>query len=226
MNIQDDAIDLLEILHIIRKRLWIIAFITIMATFVSGVISFFFLDKVYETSTTLMVSKTQDDSTNVLQYNDVLLSQKLVKTYSEIAKSNRVLDKVIQKLGLDVTAEDIRKKITVNSVQDTEIIRISVEDLVPQYATDLANAIAVVFMGEVADIMKIDNVQLIDPAKVPDKPVKPRSILNMAIAGVLGLMVSLGIIFLVEYLDNTVKSSEDIERRIGLPVLGSIPDFE
>lgn len=173
-----------------------------------------------------MVSKTQDDSTNVLQYNDVLLSQKLVKTYSEIAKSNRVLDKVIQKLGLDVTAEDIRKKITVNSVQDTEIIRISVEDLVPQYATDLANAIAVVFMGEVADIMKIDNVQLIDPAKVPDKPVKPRSILNMAIAGVLGLMVSLGIIFLVEYLDNTVKSSEDIERRIGLPVLGSIPDFE
>jgi len=184
------------------------------------------LDKIYETSTTLMVSKAQNENVNVLQYNDVLLNQKLVKTYSEIAKSDRVLDKVIDKLELEATAEDLREKVAVNSVQDTEIIRISVEDPDPQYATDLANAIAVVFMGEVADIMKMDNVQLIDPAKVPDEPVKPRPVLNMAIAGLLGLMVSLGVIFLIEYLDNTVKTPQDIENRIGLPVLGSIPDFE
>lgn len=226
MEIRDDTIDLLEILRIIRERSWIIILITVMAIAVSGLLSFFFLDKVYQTSTTLMVSKTQSDSTNVLQYNDVLMSQKLVKTYSEIAKSDRVLDKVIEKLELSTSAEELRKKITVNSVQDTEIIRISVEDIDPQYATDLANGIAVVFMGEVAEIMKMDNVQLIDPAKVPDAPIKPRPVLNMAIAGVLGLMISLGIIFLIEYLDNTVKSAEDIERHIGLPVLGSIPDFE
>jgi len=226
MEIQEDAIDLLELLHIIRKRLWVIVLITVMAVAVSGVLSFFFLDKIYETSTTLMVSKAQNENVNVLQYNDVLLNQKLVKTYSEIAKSDRVLDKVIDKLELEATAEDLRKKVAVNSVQDTEIIRISVEDPDPQYATDLANAIAVVFMGEVADIMKMDNVQLIDPAKVPDEPVKPRPVLNMAIAGLLGLMVSLGVIFLIEYLDNTVKTPQDIENRIGLPVLGSIPDFE
>ena len=226
METWDDAIDLLEILRIIRKRLWIIILLTVMAVVISGLLSYFFLDKIYQTSTTLMVSKTQSDSTNVLQYNDVLLNQKLVKTYSEIAKSNRVLDKVIEKLELNVSAGELRKKITVNSVQDTEIIRISVEDLDPQFATDLANGIAVIFMGEVAKIMKMDNVQLIDPAKLPEAPIKPRPVLNMAIAGVLGIMVSLGIIFLIEYLDNTVKSAEDIERRIGLPVLGSIPDFE
>ena len=226
MEIRDDTIDLLEILRIIRERSWIIVLITVMAIAVSGLVSFFFLDKVYQTSTTLMVSKTQSDSTNMLQYNDVLMSQKLVKTYSEIVKSNRVLDKVIQKLELDASAEELRKKITVNSVQDTEIIRISVEDIDPQYATDLANGTAVVFMGEVAEIMKMDNVQLIDPAKVPNDPVRPRPLLNMAIAGVLGLMISLGIIFLIEYLDNTVKSAEDIEGHIGLPVLGGIPDFE
>lgn len=226
METWDDAIDLLEILRIIRKRLWIIILLTVMAVVISGLLSYFFLDKIYQTSTTLMVSKTQSDSTNVLQYNDVLLNQKLVKTYSEIAKSNRVLDKVIEKLELNVSAGELRKKITVNSVQDTEIIRISVEDLDPQFATDLANGIAVIFMGEVAEIMKMDNVQLIDPAKLPEAPIKPRPVLNMAIAGVLGIMVSLGIIFLIEYLDNTVKSAEDIERRIGLPVLGSIPDFE
>lgn len=226
METWDDAIDLLEILRIIRKRLWIIILLTVMAVVISGLLSYFFLDKIYQTSTTLMVSKTQSDSTNVLQYNDVLLNQKLVKTYSEIAKSNRVLDKVIEKLELNVSAGELRKKITVNSVQDTEIIRISVEDLDPQFATDLANGIAVIFMGEVAEIMKMDNVQLIDPAKLPEAPIKPRPVLNMAIAGVLGIMVSLGIIFLIEYLDNTVKSAEDIERHIGLPVLGSIPDFE
>ncbi|MFY9176638.1 MAG: Wzz/FepE/Etk N-terminal domain-containing protein [Caldicoprobacterales bacterium] len=222
----EETLDLREILQIIYKKLWFIILITLVCVISSGIISFFVLDKVYEASTTLMVSKTREDQSSNLQYNDILMNQKLVKTYSEIVKSNRVLEKVIEQLGLNMTTADLRNSIQVQSVSDTEIIRISVQDKDPNFATELANSIAVVFMGEIGSIMKMDNVQFIDPAKVPVNPIKPRPLFNVAIAAVLGMMISVFIVFLVEYFDNTIKSIDDIENKLGLPVLGSIPAFD
>lgn len=222
----DDTMDLRQIFNIILRRLWIIILVTVVATLSSGIISYFVLEDIYQASTTLMVSKTRDDQTTNLQYNDILLNQKLVKTYSEVAKSNRVLEKVVEKLELDMSVDALRSKVQVNSVADTEIIRISVEDQDPVFAAELANSIAVVFMGEIGGIMKMDNVQFIDMAKVPQNPIKPRPAMNIAIAAVLGIMVSVFIIFLVEYFDNTIKMPDEIEQRLGLPVLGSVPDFD
>lgn len=222
----EETMDLREILQIIYKRLWFIILVTLVCIISSGIISFFVLDSVYEASTTLMVSKTREDQSQNLQYNDILMNQKLVKTYSEIVKSNRVLEKVIEQLGLDMTTGDLRTKIQVSSVSDTEIIRIAVQDKDPNFATELANSIAVVFMGEIGSIMKMENVQFIDPAKVPIEPVKPRPLLNIAIAAVLGVMISVFIVFLIEYFDNTIKTVDDVENKLGLPVLGSIPVFD
>lgn len=222
----EETMDLREILQIIYKRLWFIILVTLVCIISSGIISFFVLDSVYEASTTLMVSKTREDQSQNLQYNDILMNQKLVKTYSEIVKSNRVLEKVIEQLGLDMTTGDLKNKIQVSSVSDTEIIRIAVQDKDPNFATELANSIAVVFMGEIGSIMKMDNVQFIDPAKVPIDPVKPRPFLNIAIAAVLGVMISVFIVFLIEYFDNTIKTVDDVENKLGLPVLGSIPVFD
>ena len=222
----DDTMDLRQIFNIILRRLWIIILVTVVATLSSGIISYFVLEDIYQASTTLMVSKTRDDQTTNLQYNDILLNQKLVKTYSEVAKSNRVLEKVVEKLELDMSVDALRSKVQVNSVADTEIIRISVEDQDPVFAAELANSIAVVFMGEIGGIMKMDNVQFIDMAKVPKSPIKPRPMLNIAVAAVLGIIVSLFAIFLIEQFDNTIKMPQDIEQRLGLPVLGSVPVFD
>ena len=132
---------------------------------------------------------------------------------------------MIEKLTLDMNTESLRDKVKINSVSDTEIIRITVEDQDPNFAAELANSIAVVFMGEIGSIMKMDNVQFIDMAQVPQNPIKPRPAMNIAISAVLGIMVSVFIIFLVEYFDNTIKTPEEIENSFGLPVLGSIPAF-
>lgn len=221
-----EEMELKDILLIIQKRLGIIALITVVAVAASAIISFFLLDKIYETSTTLMVANTRNNQSDSIEYNTLLVNQKLVKTYSVIAKSDRVLDRVIEKLGIDMKPSELKDKITVASEGETEIIRITVEDTDPGFAMDLANLLAQVFMEQVVNIMKLDNVQVIDVAKIPEKPVKPRPLLNTAIAGVLGVMLGIGVVFLVEYLDNTIKTPEDIERYIGLPVIGIIPMHE
>ena len=161
-----------------------------------------------------------------LEYNELLLNQKLVTTYGEIVKSRVVTDEVINNLGLDLTYKEFTEKVNVNLVKDTEIIKIEVTDTNPQLATKIANETAQVFMKSVMDIMKVENIQVIDEAQVPELPIKPRPKLNMAIAGVLGLMVSIFLVFLLEYIDNTIKTPEDIQRYLELPVIGTIPEFD
>ncbi len=137
-----EEMELRDIFQIIQKRLGIIAVITIVAVAISAIVSFFFLDKIYETSTTLMVGNTRDNQSDSIEYNVILANQKLVKTYSVIAKSDRVLDRVIEKLEIDMKTSQLRGKINVASEGETEIIRITVQDTDPGFAMDLANVLA------------------------------------------------------------------------------------
>lgn len=222
----EETIDLREYFEIVKKHMAMIAIITIIAGAVSGAVSFFVLDPVYETSTTLMVNKAKEDTSRTVETQDIMLSRQLVTTYGEIAKSNVVLSKVIRDLRLDMDTRQLSGKITVMPVKETEIMRITVSDTSPKLAASIANATAGIFMDEVARIMKIDNVQIIDKAQVPNDPVKPNKLLNIAIAGVLGLMAGVFIAFLREYLDNTLKTPEDIEKHLGVQVVGMIPIFD
>jgi len=174
----------------------------------------------------MMVSRAQDITETNLQYQDILISHRLVNTYREITTSNRVLHRVIDALGIEMTADEVRGMVSVTALRDTEIIRISVENTDPNFASNLANAIAHVFMEEVVELMRIENVHIIDEARLPEYPIRPQPLLNLALAGVLGFMLGLGLVFLIEYLDNTVKTSESIEKRLELPVLGVIPSFD
>jgi capsular polysaccharide biosynthesis protein len=220
-----ETIDLREYIHIIRKRIWIIILITAVAVLSSSVISFFILPSVYETATTMMIGKPKEQEQR-MEYNDVLLSQKLVKTYGKLAESRLVSSEVIEDLGLTITPEEFIQKINVSPVQDTEIIMIKVQDRNPKLAAAIANDLALVFQKYVTNIMKVDNVQIIDKAEIPKEPVKPKPLFNMAIAGFLGIMVGFGVVFLLEYLDNTIKTPNDVEKYLELPIIGVIPIVE
>ena len=218
-------IDLRDIFNVLKKRWLMICSITATSVIIAGVISFFILSPVYESSSTLLVSYKQNQE-SIMTYNDLTMSQKLVNTYSEIIKSRSISEAVIKQLNLDLTAEELSKKITVSKVNDTEIIRIKVSDTNPETATLLTNTIADVFKKEIKNIMEIDNVSTIGTAQVPECPVKPNKIMNMAIAGVFGMMVSVGLAFILEFLDRTLKIPTDVERQLGLPLIGAIPDIE
>src|SRR5699024_7894390 len=120
-------------------------------------------------------------------------------------------------------ADELSENITVSPVDDTELIEIKVHNRNSQIASDISNEIGRVFSNEIKNIMQIDNVSIIEEAMPPKDPIKPNKLLNIAIAGVLGMMASVFVIFLQEYLDNTIKTQEDVAKYLDLPVLASIP---
>ena len=220
----EETIDLREYFGIIKKRFWIIALITVVGAVISGLISFFVLQPVYETKTTLIVDTNQNEETQTVTGDQFSVSQKLAVTYGEIIKSRTVLEPVIKNLKLDETYEELAQKITVSPVKDTQIISISVQDTNPKKARDIANQIPKVFTKEVKRITNANGVEVIDKAITPINPIKPNKVMNVAIAAILGMMIGLFIVFLLEYMDNKIKTPQDIEKHLGLPVLGVIPN--
>jgi len=224
----EEEISLREYFFVLIKRLWLILLLTVICIGASGIISFYVLKPEYQTFTTLMVGRPKDyqNTNQQLDYNEIMVNQQLVTTYGELVKSRVVADDVIRDLKLDIPFDEFKDKVNVNLVKDTEIIKIEVTDGDSELAAAIANKTAEVFMDKVKDIMNIENVQIIDRAQVTDKPVKPRPFLNMAIAGVLGLMAGIFLAFILEYFDNTIKTQEDVQKYLGLSVIGTIPKFD
>ncbi|MGJ7920795.1 YveK family protein [Neobacillus sp. LXY-4] len=219
----EDAISIKEIFQTLRKRLILIVVITITAVFVSGVISYFYLTPIYQASTQLLVNQSKDETT-VYSPNEVQTNLQLINTYNVIIKSPAILELVIKELDLDMTSSQLNGKITVQSEKDSQVVNISVQDANPVVAVKMANKIAEVFKNEIVKIMNVNNVSILAKATIAEHPVpiKPNPPLNIAIALVIGLMLGVGVTFLLEYLDNTVKSEQDIEKRLDIPVLGVI----
>lgn len=216
-------IQLLEMFYILRKRIWIILLIVVFSVTTSGIISYFVLEPEYETFTTLMVGKSQGHE-DLIEYSDILLNQKLVTTYGEIAKSRLVSNEVIENLDLNISYESLKGKLNVSLVSDTEIIKIEVRDNNPDIAAKIANETAKVFIEHITKIMKIENIQVIDTAVIPINHIKPRPILNMILAGMLGCSIAVFLTLLLEQLDNTIKTEDDVERYLELMVIGIIPE--
>lgn len=220
----EQELDLYEIWQVIAKRWLLIIILPLLAVAVSAVISLFILVPQYQAFTTILVMKPGE--TAQILYQDIQVSRQLVDTYREIARSATVLNKVVANLQLPYSTEDIRNQVDVTSVRNTEIINISATDPDPEAARDIANEVARVFMSEVVEIYKVENVSLIDRAIAPGEPISPRVQLNIAVAFAVGLMAAVGLAFLQEFLDKTIKTPEDIQKHLQLPVLGIIPYVE
>ena len=226
----DEEIELRQYWDVLRKRWMIVILLPIIAALTSGIISYFFIKPVYQASTTLIVGKKASEAgqqaTQMLDNNVLLANQQLAKTYATIAQSRTVEQNVIKNLKLPLTVENLDKLISITPVKTTEILEIQVTNTDPELAATIANTMAQEFSKAVIEIKKVDSVSIVDNAVTPDKPVKPNKTLNVLIAFVVGLMASVGLVFLLEYMDNTIKTTSDVEKLLGIPVLGLIPNYE
>lgn len=220
--------ELKEYLHILKKRWLLILSVTLTCVFVSAIVSFFLIKPTYQASISVVIGGNKEESSsNTNQtYNDVMMYQKLVKTYSEFVKTRSVAEDAIDKLNLDITPGALLGMISVAPKGDTEFLTITVKSKDAYEARDIANQVAKSLKAITKEIKKVDNVQLVDDALLPSGPVSPKPLLNIAIALILGLFVSVGIVFLIEYLDNTVKDTDELEKLLEVPVLGAIPMME
>ena len=224
----EETIELRELLEILLKRKLLIIIMTVLCTVAGGVYSVFLITPMYNAETTMMVNgaKNMTDIASSLDIGSINLSQKLVVTYGEIVKSRIVLEQTIDSLKLDMTYEQLLRKTTAQQVGGTEILKIAVQDEDPEQAAVIANKISDVFVKEVMRILKVNNVETIDKAIPIEKPVNVKTALNIAIAMILGLMLGVFTAFVLEYMDNTIKTENDVQKHLDLPVLGLIPDHD
>ncbi|MEC2395196.1 Wzz/FepE/Etk N-terminal domain-containing protein [Bacillus toyonensis] len=223
----DETIRLKELFVILRKRMAMILVITIGATLLSGIASFYFMTPIYQNSTQILVKQNKEDAKSI-QYNDVQADLQLTNTYKGILKSHIILDQVKKQLGLNIKINELNKKISIGNEKDSQIIVVTVQDKDAKLARDIANTTVEIFKTEINRIMNVDNVTILSKAEITEgqAPIKPNKMLNVAIACIVGLMSSVGIAFLLDYLDNTIKKEKDIEELLDVPVIGVVSRME
>ena len=221
-----ETITIQDIFKTIKKRLSLIVILTIIALAISAIVSYVVLTPIYQSSTQILVSQEKTE-VNSFSSQDIETNLQLINTYNVIIKSPAILSLVIDELELNTTAAALTNKITVSNAEDSQVVNITVQDPDPQKAVDIANKTAEVFQAQIKTLMQVNNVSILTPAVLGDNPtpVKPDPMLNMAIAAVIGMMLGVGLAFLLEYLDTTVKTEDDIEELLQLPVLGLISNI-
>lgn len=219
-----EELELRDLFQIIMKRFWLIVALMSIMLATSIFLTKYVSVPEYETFTTLMLGKPQNNLSTGTQYNyqEIATNQMLIGTYSELAKSKSIMGKVNQKLDNGYSYDELKGKVSINLVNETELIRINVIDQDPKQAAKIANVMAEVFMTEVTRIMKIDNMNIIDVAEVPMYQVSPKPVRAAVIFTFFGALLGVFLAFLLEVLDRTIKSPEDVERHLDLPVLGMI----
>lgn len=224
-EMEEQVISISEIFEALKKRWILIVSITLVATLISGVLSFFVIKPTYEASTKVFVGK-EESSLEGYNTNDIQMYQKLLQTYAETIKTNEVVQAAINSTNADLSVKDVKDSLTVTPIADTQILQIKYQNNDPEVARSIIENITNEFVILSKELVPNGNVRVIEVVQLPEDPVAPNKKMNIAIALLLGLMVSVGLVFLLEYLDNTFKTKENLERELSIPVVGLIPSFD
>lgn len=216
-----EEIDLKELFIYIKNKIGLLIIITFGITLIGSLYGLLIQKPMFNSYTTVVLGGTESSNTGITQ-NDININKNLVDTYAEIVKSRSVLDKVIDELKLDMTYNQLGKIISVSALNDTEIIKITVDNEDAILAKNIANSTAKFFIVEVKSLYNMDNVNVLDEAIVSDSPYNVNVLKQTLIYVLIGLVVAFGIVFIVFYFDRTIKTVEQVEQKIKLPILGTV----
>lgn len=221
-----EEISVSELLFALKKHWKWLLISAVMGAVIAFLLSEFVLTRKYTASLELYVNNTdQATVTGNVNINDINASQKLVNTYIVILKNREVLQRVSDKIGT-VSVKELARVITMSSVDQTEVLRISAQTNDPRLSADICNALAAAAPEMLERVVKAGSVEIIGPAIVPTTPSSPNVTLNTAVGGIGLLAAAVVLIALRHFLDNTIKGEDDVRQRTGLPVLGEIPSFK
>ena len=227
---KEKEIDLIDLIKKISNHIYLI----ISLAFIIGGLCFayskFLVLPTYESNATMIISSSNQngnkgDIANI-ELNQIQANKALISTYSEIVKSKGIADQVIKNLSLNMGYEEFSKKVSIEPVKDTQIISVNVVDSVPTRAMDIANETANIFKSSIGDIMKVDNVQILDGATIHVEPVSPNVSKNTVVGDIIGLVLGIIISMFKELYDISIKSAEEVEEYLNLPVIGVLPDVK
>lgn len=226
MNEQNEReLDLLDMWKILKKRKWLIICTAILCTVITAAMNIFVITPVYEAVTRIVIVKENAKLFYEDRYteSDVLMYQQLAKTYTAIAMSDSVIDATAKNFN-QYPAGEIRKSLSAASNTGTQILELKAKNSEPDLAASIANTYAENFIKECSSILPAGELSILDKAKVPANPKTPKVMLNTAVAFLIGLISSMGIAFLIEYCDTKIRTEEQIESMLHIPVLGIIQD--
>ena len=224
----EEEIDLKNIFQMFWDRKVGIVIIILLSIVAGYVYTTFFVSPVYKaTSTAILTNNTEgEDGKTAVTQTEVTLNNSLLSTYRGIATSDSVVTKVISNLGLDISAETLKNQISVTSATNTQIIQITVENENASLAAKIANEIRQVFTERVAELYDMQNIKPLDDAKVPTTPSNVNHTKDIVMFAAIGIVIAILYVVIANLLDNTVKSSSDIEKAVGLNVIAEIPVYE
>ena len=217
-----EEINLKDFFNYYKKYLLIVGMVVFLSILVMFIYDKVFKTPLYSTYTTVLLVKNENDGNDTINQSDITLNQKLVSTYREIIKSRLVLEQVINELHLTYSVGEMSRKISVQSLADTEILKITVTDRDAKLAAHIANSLSEVFNREITRIYKISNVSVIDKANVPINPANSHLARDLVLAMFVSFVGVSAIIFVVFYFDDTLRSVDEIENEIAMPVVAKV----
>jgi len=225
---EEYVLSLEDLIRVLRRRLWAIALS--VAVCVGAAVGFgLYQTPQYEGTIKLLVGQERDAAESSSLGSDVQGLQQLTQTMANLIDSRTVAEAVIARLDLDAEPEAFLDRMTVEQVPDTQVIQVSYRDPDPGTAQRVANAIGEEFSGQVSEVSTSANsvtATLWQRAAVPEEPVSPDFLRNGLLALMLGLVLGVGLAFLLEYFDDSWRSPEEAERISGVPIFGMVPEFE
>lgn len=219
----ESSLNINEFFLNLKKRLPLIIIMTVLFIGISGAVSYTLMKPVYQASTQILVNQ---NTANAQEFNmqDIDANIQLISTYNVIIKTPAILGGVIEELNLNETVKSLNERITVSSVENSQVLILDVEDASMENAVLIANTTASIFQEKIQTLMKVDNVNILAAAEMPlnPEPIKPDPVFNMAIGAVIGFMLGTGLAILLDQMNTTVRTEEDIENIVGLQMLGIV----
>ena len=204
----------------ILSRLWLIILCAVVAAGIAYSYVAFFVKPVYSSTATIYIGSNSGGPSTI---RDVSIYDSLAKDYEVIIRRRKILDEVISRLDLDLNAAQLKECVSVSNVSDTRILDITVITPNPTRSKEIADTICVVASEEFVEIIKDDYVSIVDMGNISSSPSNINMPVSMVLAGMLGAFLSVLYIMIRTFVDDKIRTAEDIERFLGLSVIGTMP---